>query len=258
MPPPRPQIVRPKIIRVVDLETTGAAPPAHGVLEIGWQDVAFGADGRWALSGEGGQRFVNPGRGIPPITQAIHHILDEQVAGAPYWHDLARPILDPYPRRVALAAHRADFEQQFCSASLTHAAEWICTWKCALRLWPDSPSFSNQVLRYWRKPDGLDHERGLPAHRAFPDAYVTAFHLRDMLNEVPVEQLLEWSRLPGLLPRVRYGPDRGKDWREIDDDSLTGFLSDRDVDIRFTAETELARRRGGGHVGRVSAQELLL
>ena len=98
----------------------------------------------------------------------------------------------------------------------------------------------------------------MPAHRAFPDAYVTAFHLRDMLNEASVEQLLEWSRLPGLLPRVRYGPDRGKDWREIDDDSLTGFLGDRDVDIRFTAETELARRRGGGYVGRVSAQELLL
>jgi hypothetical protein len=83
-----------------------------------------------------------------------------------------------------------------------------------------SPGFSNQMLRYWRKPEGLVHERGLPAHRAFPDAYVTAFHLRDMLNEASVEQLIEWSKLPGLLPRVRYGPDRGKEWSEIDDDSL--------------------------------------
>jgi exodeoxyribonuclease X len=248
----------PSIIRVIDLETTGNAPPAHGVIEIGWQDVALGADGRWELMGDGGHQLVNPGRPIPPITMAVHHIRDEAVADAPWWHDVARRVLDPYPRRVALAAHRADFEQQFCTPALTHGAEWICTWKCALRLWPDSPAFSNQVLRYWRDPAGIDHDRGLPAHRAFPDAYVTAFHLRDMLNEASVAQLLEWSRLPGLLPRVRYGPDRGKDWREIDDDSLAGFLGDRDADVRFTAETELARRRGGGHVGRASAQELLL
>ena len=254
MPPPKPQLVR-----VIDLETTGNAPPAHGVLEVGWQDVALGADGRWDLHGEGGQRYVNPGRRIPPVTQAVHHILDEQVADAPWWQDMARPVLDPYPRRLALAAHRSDFEQQFCTPSLTAGAEWICTWKCALRLWPDSPSFSNQVLRYWRKPQGLEHERGLPAHRAFPDAYVTAHHLRDMLNEASLQQLLEWSRLPGLLPRVRNtGPDRGKDWREISDNSLASFLTDRDPDVRYTAETEFARRRGGGHVGRVTAQELLL
>ncbi|WP_298674161.1 exonuclease domain-containing protein [uncultured Sphingomonas sp.] len=248
----------PSIIRVIDLETTGPAPPQHGVCEIGWQDVALGPDGRWELSGEGGNRMVNPGRPMPPITQAIHHIRDEDVADAPWWHDVARPVLDPWPRRIALAAHRADFEQVFCTSALTHGAEWICTWKCAMRLWPDSPSFSNQVLRYWRKPHGLIHERGLPAHRAFPDAYVTAFHLRDMLNEVSIAQLLEWSRVPGLLPRVRYGPDRGKDWREIEEESLIGFLGDRDPDVRFTAETEMARRRGGGNVGRPSPEDLLL
>ena len=90
-------------------------PPAHGVCEIGWQDVALGEDGRWELYGEGGSLLVNPGRPIPPVTQAIHHILDEHVADAPFWHDVARRVLDPWPRRLALAAHRADFEQQFCT-----------------------------------------------------------------------------------------------------------------------------------------------
>jgi exodeoxyribonuclease X len=251
MPPP------PQLIRVVDLETTGPAPPAHGVCEIGWQDVALGEDGRWELHGEGGSRLVNPGRQIPPITQAIHHILDEQVADAPYWHDVARAVLDPWPRRVALAAHRATAELEFCTPALTRNADWVCTWKCAMRLWPDCPSFSNQVLRYWRKPHGIEHERGLPAHRAYPDAYVTAFHLRDMLNEASLAQLIEWSNLPGLLPRVRQGPDRGKDWREIEDESLARFLGDRDIDVRFTAESELARRRGGGAIGRTTLQSAL-
>ncbi|OYY75338.1 MAG: DNA polymerase III subunit epsilon [Sphingomonas sp. 28-62-20] len=252
MPPP------PQIIRVIDLETTGQAPPLHGVCEIGWQDVALGGDGQWALMGEGGSFLVNPGRAIPPITQAIHHILDEEVADAPSWNDCARPILDPYPRRLALAAHRADFEMKFCSAAMTRSADWICTWKCALRLWPESPSFSNQVLRYWRRPEGIDQERGLPAHRAFPDAYVTAFHLRDMLNIASVAQLIEWSSLPGLLPRVRNGPDRGKDWRELEEDVLATFAADRDPDVRYTAEQEQARRRGGGEIGRQSLQRALL
>ena len=58
----------PPILRVVDLETTGNNFADGGVVEIGWQDVALGADGRWALHGEGGERFVNPGRPISPAT----------------------------------------------------------------------------------------------------------------------------------------------------------------------------------------------
>lgn len=248
----------PEIIRVIDLETTGPSPAAHGVCEIGWQDVARGEDGRWELLGDGGSQLVNPGRTIPPVTQAIHHIRDEDVAEAPWWHDVARPVLNPWPRRVALAAHRADFEQQFCTAALTRSADWICTWKCALRLWPESSGFSNQYLRYWRKPEGMDHERGLPAHRAFPDAYVTAFHLRDMLNEAPVDQLLAWSALPGLLPRVHHGPHRGKEWSELEEETLVAFLDDRSEDVRYTADLELERRRGPGLGAKTPAERLLL
>ena len=97
--PPAPQ---PQIVRVIDLETTGNAPPAHAVIEIGWQDVALGTDGRWELHGEGGRTFVNPNRPIPPVTQAIHHILDEEVADAPQWIDVARQSLDPWLDQIVL------------------------------------------------------------------------------------------------------------------------------------------------------------
>ena len=127
-----------------------------------------------------------------------------------------------------------------------------------MRRWPEIPGFSNQMLRYWRKPEGLVHERGLPVHRAFPDAYVTAFLLRDLLNEVGVAQLIEWSKMPGLLPRVRFGPDRGKEWHEIGEDSLHGFLGDRDPDVRYTAEQEVARRQGNSPPPREPRERLLL
>nr|WP_295112793.1 DNA polymerase III subunit epsilon [uncultured Caulobacter sp.] len=234
MSPPR--------VRVIDLETAGSGP--NDVCEIGWQDVVQDVDGRWRLDDARGARLVNPGHPIPADTMAVHHILDSEVAGAPFWREVAPGVLKPEGGVLALAAHRAAFEQRYCTPRHTGGAAWICTWKCALRLWPHLTSFSNQMLRYQRMPEGLVHELGLPAHRALPDAYVTAHHLRDLLNETSLEQLLAWSVEPGLLPRVPTGPDRGKPWRRLDDEALRAFARDRDAALRFSAETEL-RRRGG-------------
>ncbi|MBB5659551.1 DNA polymerase III subunit epsilon [Brevundimonas halotolerans] len=235
-------------VRVIDLETAGSSP--SDVCEVGWQDVEQQTDGTWQVSaGSRGARFVDPGRPISPGTMAIHHILDEWVQGAGYWRDVAPAVLRPDGAVSALAAHRASFEQRFCTPDLTGSADWICTWKCALRLWPDLPRFSNQMLRYLRRPEGLDHDKGLPAHRALPDAYVTAHHLRDMLNTVSLEQLLEWSREPGLLPRVPSGAHRGQPWSCLSDTVLATLARDRDIDIRFSAATEIGRRGGQASVG---------
>lgn len=228
-------------VRVIDLETAGSGP--HDVCEIGWQDVVQGPDGRWRVDDDQrGALLVNPGRPITPETMAIHHIIDADVAGAPFWKDAAPPVLRPEGGVQALAAHRAAFEQRFCTPKLTGGAPWICTWKCALRLWPQLQGFSNQMLRYQRNPEGLVRELGLPAHRALPDAYVTAHHLRDMLNEASLEQLLAWSAEPGLLPRVPTGPERGKTWDRLPGETLRALAKERDINIRFSAETELRRR----------------
>lgn len=235
-------IHRVPIVRVIDLETTGGQPWAHGVCEIGWQDVAQDAGGVWQVTSGRGSILIHPGRSIPPVTMAVHHIIDADVTDAPPFRDAAPAILRG--EHVALAAHRATFEERWCTPELTGGLPFICTWKCALRVWPDAPSFSNQVLRYWRMPAGLDRDLGLPVHRAGPDAYVTAYHLRDMLAVAPVEQLIAWSAEPGLLPRVYAGPLKGKPWREIDDASLMTFAADRDEDVRFTAKHEIARRGG--------------
>lgn len=244
-------------IRTIDLETAGYGP--HDVCEIGWQDVVQSDDGVWSLGDECGSILVNPGKPISPETMAIHHILDEQVASAPLWKVIAPDVLRPAGGALALAAHRAAFEQKFCRPGLTGAADWICTWKCALRLWPELPSFSNQRLRYSRRPEGLVHERGLPAHRALPDAYVTAHHLRDMLNAASAEQLIAWSREPGLLPRVPTGVDRGKTFGEIGMGALLALARDRDADIRFSAETELRRRGEAAPLpAKTTAQQSLL
>ena len=233
---PRP----PSRVRVIDLETAGGGP--NDVCEIGWQDVVREESGLWRIGDERGALYVNPGRPITPDTMAIHHIQDADVAGAPFWKAIAAEILRPEGGVTALAAHRAAFEQRYCTPRFTGGADWICTWKCALRVWPDLSRFSNQMLRYQRMPHGLVHELGLPAHRALPDAYVTAHHLRDLLNAASLEQLIAWSREPGLLPRVPTGPFRGRSWRDLPTEALAALSKERDPDVRYSAETELRSR----------------
>lgn len=233
----------PELIRIVDLETTGTRPPADGVVELGWQDLEL-TGGAWRVGAGPDARYVNPGRDIPARTSAIHHIVDEDVAGAPPWHEVAPPVLAA-PGVAALAAHRVEFERRWCTNALTGGLPWVCTWKCALRLWPDLPSHSNQSLRYERRPAGLDRARGLPAHRAGPDAYVTAHHLRDQLAEASLDQLIAWTREPALLVRVPYGPMRGRLWRDMDEAFLDATLSrNTDRDVRFTARHWRASRTG--------------
>ena len=234
-------------LRVIDLETTGDSFRNGGVVEVGWQDLAPEADGHWALQGGPESRLVQPGCPISAVTSAVHHIVDEDVAGAPAWTELAPAVLQG-AGLVALAAHRAAFEKRWCLPPLTGRARWICTYKCALRLWPDAPSHSNQGLRYWRRPLGLQRAAGLPAHRAGPDAYVTAHHLRDMLSLASVGQLLAWSEQPALLVRVPNGALRGRRWDELDDGQLDRVLSGewgQNQDMLFTARQERARRGGG-------------
>lgn len=244
---------RAMLIRVCDLETTGHSPPDHGVCEIGWTDVvpAAGDEAGWRVRGGHVSLLVDPGRPITPQTSAVHHIVDEDVAGAPPWPEaVARMLEAPGERIAALAAHSAKFERQWITDRLTGGLPFVCTFKCALRLWPEAPSHSNQALRYWRRPEGLDRALAAVAHRAGPDAYVTAFHLRDMLALASLEQLIAWTAEPALQVRCRFGKHRGTPWREVDD----GFLAwvaerDFDEDVLFTVRHEM-RRRGEDGIAR--------
>jgi len=242
------------IVRVFDLETTGFTPPEHSPCEIAYCDLTSGhpdlagepAD--WQVE-EGGFWLCNPGRPIPPETSAIHHIIDEDVAGRMLWLEILDYILGPYVNTpIAYAAHNAKFERQWITDELTAGpdgkpAPWICTYKCALRLWPDAPGHSNQALRYWRKPQGLDRTIADRAHRAYPDAYVTAFLLRDMLELTTIEQLIEWSNQPALLTKIPFGDLRGQPWSEADEGLLHWILrKDFNEDVHFTARAELEKR----------------
>lgn len=243
------------LLRVLDLETTGFEPPAAGIVEIGWCDLIpahadreAGATGWWVDRPEA--VLVNPGHPIPPETSAIHHIIDADVASA-------RPFAEVWPAIVgpkaltsrdqpiaAYVAHNAAFERKFITAEMTGGVPWVCTYKCALRAWPDAPGHSNGTLRYWLQPRALVRERASAAHRAGPDAYVTAFLMRELLALHTLDQIIAWSAEPALQIRCGFGKTtRGMLWTQVDLSFLYWVL-DRDFgeDVHFTVRHELDRR----------------
>lgn len=241
------------LIRVVDLETTGFAPPAAEPIEIGWVNLRSmqrdlsGAPAGWDINLPLSRLVLHSGP-IPPETSAIHHLTAEDFgpeANPLGWGEMMSWVCRPaHPKVDYFAAHNAAFERQFITDKETRDRPWICTWKCALRLWPEAPAHSNQALRYWR---GLKVDRDIAnqTHRAGPDAYVTAHLLRDMLEEpgVTLPQLVAWSAEPALLARCQIGRWRGTPWREIDDPSFLRWLLDRDFseEVHFTARYHLDR-----------------
>lgn len=250
------------IITVVDLETTGfeAAPElgGHAPIEVGWcrlgapRDLVGDPDWTQAELWEHGWRseLLDPGRSIPPEASAVHHLVADDLADAEPWRQGLARWIGRISRPAAFAAHSAKMERQWCTPELVGPAPWICTHKCALRAWPEAPGHGNQVLRYWLMPRGLDRATAAPAHRAGPDAYVTAFLLRELLRIHPLARLLQWSAEPAVLIRVPFGKrpeeggNRGLRWTEVDDGFLHWTIErDFSEDILHTVGLEIARRK---------------
>src|SRR5690606_9231669 len=115
----------------------------------------------------------------------------------------------------------------------------------AKQVWPKAPGHSNQVLRYWRGLK-LDPALAHPAHRAGPDAWVSAHILIYLLKEASVVHLLAWTREPRPLERIPFGKHRGRAWAEAPDDYLRWMVGqgDMDADVVAAARQELDRRAG--------------
>lgn len=221
------------VIRCIDFETTGIPAPeqTHAIVEIGACDVILGPP---HLLSSTFSTLCDPGRAIPHEAMAIHHITDAMVAGA-------TGSLEELGFPEYFAAHNADYERQFIGTDIP----FICTYKVALRLWPEAPAHSLQFLRYHLGLE-VDTEACQPPHRAGPDAYLGAVLMRRILdeNQVSIEDMIRWSNGPALLPRIPFGKHRGAKWEDVPRDYLDWVVnkSDLDRDIKANAKHHLKAR----------------
>lgn len=226
----------------VDLETTSREPAEAHVVE--WaayvpHDPLHNHQGTFHGS------LVRPPISIPPETSAIHHIIDEDVehfGGWAYHGMCLRELFVKHPGSIAIA-HNAEYERT-ALASLNLPCRWCCTYKAALRVWPDAPSHSNEALRYWLKLGG-GRKAINRTHSALHDALVTSQLFNALLaTGTSLDDMLQWTNEPALLPRCPLGDWRGKPWADVDEGFLSWILRkihDRE-DVRFCARKELERR----------------
>lgn len=226
------------ILRCLDFETTGM-PNADGgasICEVGWCDVDLERGS--VLAPE--SFVVDPERDIPPEARAVHHLQTPDFEFASSQKEAFTALERMAPDYWV--AHNAKFEQAFFKGE----APWICTYKVALRVWPDAPAHTNQVLRYWLNIK-LNQDLAMPPHRAGPDAYVTAHILLKAYESgsASIEDMARWSDGPPLLPKVTFGKHRGSRWEDVPLDYLDWIVnkSDMDNDIKANAKHHMKKAR---------------
>lgn len=152
---------------VVDVETTGQAPPEHRVTEVGAVKVEDGGVAGTFSS------LVNPGRNIPPEISALTGISEEMVRHSPPWAFIA-PYFKHFLGQSIFIGHNAAFDLGFINSEMKLAGEdglnneKLCTVKLARRLLKELPDHKlDTVAAYYRI--SLDGR-----HRGLGDAFITA------------------------------------------------------------------------------------
>lgn len=228
-----------KKARILDYETSGM-PDDDGaeIIEFGRYDLnleTLAIENPW-------QSLACPRRQkIEPGAQAAHHIHLADLQDAPQARELWSEFFDGMEEGEPLVAHNTKFEQHFTPDD---GRPWICTMKVARIVYPGAPTHSNQGLRYWLELD-VDRTLAEPAHRALPDAYITAHLLKRMLEFKTIEQMINISKYPSLLYRITFGKKaKGQLYSEAPLDYLTWIRdqSDMDEDTKFTCNYWIRKR----------------
>lgn len=224
-------------LRIIDIETTGTDPVTDAIVEITSVDLL--ADGTITNQVS---TLVRPGIPVPPEASAVHHLLAEDLAGAP-------PLMNAirlFRGADAYVAHNADFERSFLGPLLGEAT-WVCTYKAALRIWPDFLAHSNQALRYRMgliSPFGIDRHT-LSPHRALSDAIVTAAVFMEIAKHATWPELVRWSNEPALYTRLPLGKHRGERFDAVPEDYLRWIVEGQNElreDVKASARYWLEKR----------------
>ena len=189
-------------VRCIDIETTGTDPSKDAIVEIASVDLQRDHTVANFL-----ETLVRPPLSVPSVASAVHHLIDADLVNAP-------PIeqaIERFKNADAYVAHNCAFERSFLDRHVGDAI-WVCTYKCALRVWPDLAGHGNQALRYQFglvNPLGVDRAK-LNPHRALSDAIVTAAIFFELTKHAPWPELVRWSSEPALLTYLRFGMHRGE------------------------------------------------
>lgn len=229
------------ILRVIDFETTGIPTDdvEHSVCEYGFVDVD--AATKEILQAHGG--LVKPSTDMDIEALATHHISERDAMQNGIGWDAAQNILLREKAgegvEIIFVAHNADYEKKFFNPD---SAKWIDTYKVALKLYPDAPRHTNQVLKYYLGIADATHHH--PPHRALPDCQVSAEILLKMSKEMTFNEMIHISKQPPFLTKISFGKHKGERFDDLPYDYCQ-WLS-RQTDMDEGVKAAVARRLDKG------------
>ena len=223
----------------LDTETTGNSPQDRLC------QIAFKPENGPAVSG-----LFNPGRPISIDAMVVHHITDKMVEDKPSFtgseeYNQLRDLINDTDN--VIVAHNAQFDMRMLQVEGLSTQRVICTLKLARYLDTNGviPKYNLQYLRYY-----LGLEVDAKAHDALGDIMVlealfsrlnAKFQGNADLRE-PVQEMINISNNPVLLPRMPFGKHRGMLFSEVPPDYLKWLsTTELDEDMAFTVKHHLGQ-----------------
>lgn len=190
-----------------DTETTGVRSDKDRIIELAAYDPV---ENREFV------HFINPGMPIPPEATAIHKITDAMVKDAPSFREVIEKFIAFCPEKTVLIAHNNDaFDKQFLHAESKRAGvslpayAFLDSLKWARKYRPDLPRHTLQSLR---ECYGIAANQ---AHRALDDVIVLHRVFSRMIDDIPIDTVIQLLSKPRMIHRMPFGKHQGKTLEEV-------------------------------------------
>ncbi|MFY7843460.1 MAG: putative quorum-sensing-regulated virulence factor [Rhabdochlamydiaceae bacterium] len=199
-----------------DTETTGVKADKDRIIEI----AAYNPIKNTSFCA-----FINPGMPIPKEATAIHNISDEMVKEAPSFEQVGLDFINFCGDNAVLIAHNNDaFDKVFlCTECKRHnlsVPDWLYvdTLKWSRKYRSDLPKHS---LQYLREVYGLPANQ---AHRALDDVMILHQVFSLMIDDLPINIVIELLAENKPLLRMPFGKHQGKLFSEIPQDYISWLV----------------------------------
>lgn len=208
-----------------DPESRGPAPETDRAIEVAARIWYLNRRHRAPFVFE---RYVDPGCLVSPSSMSVHHITNEDIAGAAPLAKVMEEMMEMAHAAIP-AAYNSEYDRKILRGTPLHNCYWLDVYRLAMKTWHIGQknadgfpltSFKQQELRYWlgvRKTPG-------EAHRAAADIHVTGLILQLAVDKFlasgmkdDLRTFLRWVEEPILHKTIPFGPCAGKTPEELED-----------------------------------------
>lgn len=209
---------------IIDTETHSSESPR--VIEAAWMRVGSPLD---LTALESFHACFNPGVPIDLGAMAVHHIMDEDVAGCPPSSSFSIPSDVRY-----IIGHKVDFDWEAIGRP---DVKRICTLALCRKLWPHAAHSQGAMLYLLDRENARDMLK--EAHSACQDINICRIILSNImlkLNEQNGQHAWDWERLWQVSEEARepeympFGKHKGVAISDVPRDYKDWLLRQPDVD----------------------------